>query len=152
VYKTDHVYVPKDLDWVTQRADCTAYRIFKQLQVEVEKDVTLRQSRVSPHEKTWQLAFRLDVPDEITFSVVRGGIAGLLSIVQFRLDNERIIVRDGRNQIAMSATLTLNEIGECVLRVNEPADDPAKDSELRTWQFRLRALERLFFDLRPITV
>jgi hypothetical protein len=98
----------------------------------------------------WQLAFRLDVLDELTFSVVREGIGGIPSMVQFRLDNEKIVVRGEKNQIAMSAALTLNDAGECVLRISESPDNPAKETELRTWQFRLRALERLFFDLNPI--
>ena len=148
MYKAD--FIPKELDWVTERANCAAYKVFKQLQLEVENDVKLRQSRIDPQDSARRIAFRFDVLDEITFSVLRDGISGLLSMVQFRLDNERIVVRDGRNQIMMSATLTLNDAGECVLRITESPNETAKYSELRTWQFRLRALEPLFFDIHPI--
>jgi len=148
MYETDYLHIPKELDWVTERANCTAYTVFKKLQLEVEKDVKARQSRIVAHEGARQIAFRFDVSAELSFAVLREG-NGVSSAVFFRLDDETIIVRDGINHTVMSAGLMLNDAGECVLRVSEPATDPTKEVELRSWQFRRRALERLFFDIHP---
>lgn len=122
--------IPKELDWVTERANCTAYLVFKRLQVEVEDDVRLRQSKIATN--MLQLTFRFDVVNETTFSVVREGI-GIVDMVQFRLDHERIVVRDDKNRDVMSAGLTLNDAGECVLRLTDWTDgDSSKTAELRT--------------------
>ena len=110
------------------------YRIFKQLQGEVQADVDKRTSLITQVEKSNYLGFVIDAKDEY-FVVHRNG-ASLMSLLQFRLHNSAIEVRDAENKLILSATLTLNDEGRCMLLVD--------GKELEMWQFRRRALESFF--------
>jgi hypothetical protein len=56
--------------------------------------------------------------------------------VNFSLEGDEIVVCAG-NEIILRATITLNNEGRCMLKVD--------DEELEQWQVRRMALEDLFF-------
>jgi hypothetical protein len=129
--------IPRDLDWVTKRANCVAFKVFQQLKVDIEKDIEVRNSLVPIQQRTTHnIGFSLETNDNVIFSVHRSG-ANIVSLIQFRMDGENIVVRDNKDRTILTASLTLNNAGECVLGVDS--------SELTSWQFRRRALEQLFF-------
>ena len=129
--------IPKELDWVSERSKCAAFEIFVQLRIEVEKDVATRQALEPPDHHSFKTEFTFRNSSSDIFCVLRGGMRKP-SVVQFRLEGESIAVRDESNKTVMRATLGLNELGECILRLED-------NIELRTWQFRHKALEKLFF-------
>ena len=138
--------IPKELDWVNERAKCTACKVFARLQLEVADDVKARQEfTVTNQPKDVKFSFEANHNNQV-FSVFReGGGPGIYSVIHFRLEEERISVsRD--NRTLMSAILTLNDFGECLLRLEDQTDQ----AELYTWQFRRRALEQLLFDIPSI--
>ena len=127
--------IPKDFNWVTQRAECVPFRVFKQIQVEIEADLNLRNGLLNATQKADGVGFSLDAKGE-HFFIHRNGVR-LITMIQFRLHNAIIEVRDADNKSILEATLTLNDEGRCMLVV--------AGKELETWQFRRRALENLLF-------
>jgi len=55
----------------------------------------------------------------------------------FALAGKTIQVKNGDREVLFEAGITLNDAGECKLRVDT--------EEVESWQFRRRALEELFF-------
>ena len=136
--------IPRELDWVAARANCTAFEIFSQLRTEVERDVETRTARSQDLDQSLRRTFLFSAHDATTFSVLRNGLPEP-SQIQFRLVDQTIIVKDAQNKTMMSAVLSLDDAGDCVLRVAESDKGPL-DLTLQKWQFRRRALEALFFD------
>lgn len=129
--------IPTDLNWVDERTKCKPCEVFKQLQYEVEKDVEVRKASVTADQKKEDcIGFRFKVQGQDSFIVWRNG-AGIVSSVEFRLENQAIVVRDSKHQIILTASLTFNDQGRCMLVVDKV--------ELERWQMRRRALEDLFF-------
>lgn len=127
-----------DLEWVIERANCCPFAVFRKLQIETEKDVDLRNG-LTPLPLVGQ--FKLEPDTGEAFSVSKANQHGTrVESVQFRCDKSGISVRRD-NKTFLEATLTLNDDGECRLRVKDKETDLA----LTTWQFRKRALENLFF-------
>jgi hypothetical protein len=120
-----------DFDWVTARSQCSAATVFERLRVRTIADANLRNKL---RESDGVVAPIKLAPESHSFSVMRGPIR----VVRFVLQDEAIHVSDEKLQTTMVATLTLNNEGECRLRVGE--------EELQLWQFCKRALEGLFFD------
>ncbi|MCX6537440.1 MAG: hypothetical protein NT151_00695 [Acidobacteria bacterium] len=119
-----------DFDWVTARHQCSVGIIFERLRVRTSADVALRNKRLESEREVAPLTV---TTDGASFSVLRGPTR----VVRFMLRGETIDVSDEKIQTVMEATLTLNDAGECRLRVG--------DEELLLWQFLKRALETLFF-------
>jgi hypothetical protein len=121
-----------DFNWVRERSECSAGKIFQQLALELEQDVgainSLRGS--SPR---YGFNFK-QVGASISVSVEGNR---LNRSVVFSLDDNRILVRlPGEKSFA--ATVTLCNDGKCRLRVNEET--------YSSWQFRKMTLEDLFFN------
>jgi hypothetical protein len=121
--------LPPDFDWVTARRDCSAAKVFELLSLQtianVESMKTHTEGRVI---QVFEYA-RIDG----SFSVVNRAGKG----VRFDLVGQEIHVETSSGDVQLSATLTLNDKGECRLLVgSEPLD---------RWQFLRRALEPLFF-------
>jgi hypothetical protein len=126
-------------EWVKERSECSAAKVFEQLRLEVEHDVEIRNAQIAPG-----AGYRFDVvPKGKKFAVV---VAGIKSVgknvpfysVTFTLEDGGVSVHDNDNKLALNGTLTLNDDGECRLKV--------KGKEREFWQFRRMALERLFFE------
>ena len=127
----------RDFDWVTTRASCSVQGVFALLLLETEKDVKRRNSLLGA-EKGFRFEFE---GTESSFQVSKI-INGLSShaynpkSVQFSVNGESIAV-SGSVKAAFSATVALNNDGDCRLKIG--------DEELMNWQFRMRALQELFF-------
>lgn len=123
-----------NFDWVTVRHECSLGLMFIRLRQGAETDVATR-DRIEETGKK-QYRFRLENQGR-TFVVYREGPS--FKAIEFSIDDKEIAALSTHDKsVDLRATLTLNDDGDCKLLVN--AD------ELYEWQFRKRALERLFFD------
>jgi hypothetical protein len=119
-------------DWVRARAECSPWKVFKELEQGARDDVDAINSQ-----RQLEDVFKYTVAraSETRFSVLCEGVRRRGS-VDFLLSDEEIIVNEGESVI-LKATLTLSNKRQCRLKVN--------GEELEQWQFRKRALEGLFF-------
>jgi len=123
-----------EFDWVTERANCSIAAVFAKFQTGVANDAS-----------TWNTlpdsaSRKIDIVEAApVFKAVRRGVpsAGLW-YVQFTCDAAAIRIRSNDDAIRIDATLTLNNAGECRLKVGA-------NQELELWQVRRMALEQLFF-------
>ena len=120
----------EDFDWVTAREKCSPGSVFELLRLQVKEDVETRNKSI----KEERDAFRFNQNEKL-FSVVLPS-EPLRYGVTFSLKGEKIIV-ERKNKPFLEATLTLNDEGECRLKVN--------GQEREFWQVRRMALEDLFF-------
>ena len=120
--------VPHELDWVTKRAECSAAQVFMELELDVERDVELINSK-------------RQTPPKIGFSKRETFFAAYQ--VENSQSQVRFTLRDGHLEITgisaepVMVALTLNDEGRCKLKV--------EGKELEQWQVRRMALEKLFF-------
>jgi hypothetical protein len=125
-------------DWVKARAECSLAKVFQQIRLGVEGDVKSRNAqRPSIPSYVFETAIDDDAVVVIVKSTSDSGSLRFPQSVIFRLTDTSISVRDKNDKPMFEATLTLNDEGECRLKVGE--------LELEFWQFRRRALEDLFF-------
>src|SRR5208282_17987 len=103
-----------------------------QLELGVRNDVDLANEQLrSPDRHRFSIS-----SDDGRFSVTREGSRTPPVSIDFSLDGEEIVVCRGA-EIKLTATITLNNQGECMLQVD--------GEELEQWQVRRMALEDLFF-------
>jgi hypothetical protein len=124
---------PSEFDWVKARASCSLSAVFKELQLGAQSDV--------------QTVGSLSVGGRDAKFVVTNLVRGRFSVVReegsfsesvnFVLANGAITVRDDQDTILVSGTITLNNAGQCRLKVDQ--------EELELWQFRRMAMEKIFF-------
>jgi len=126
-----------DFEWVNARAACSPVKVFEQLRLQIAHDVELRNKmgeaqgqKFDIHAESAAFAVFLDrsIYRETPYRVIR-----------FHLEDQRIIARYGDDTDIFVATLTLNDDGECRLRI--------KDKNYELWQVRHMALEKLFFEV-----
>lgn len=103
---------------------------------QVARDVQTVNNRLSDHEAPFE--FASSQPG--IFTVLRRERFADPVGVRFALYGEEIRIEGRGVDVGISATLTLNDLGECRLRVG--------DQELDRWQVLRRALEPLFFGAR----
>jgi len=125
---------PSDWDWVQARHSCAIAAIFRQLELDAQLNVEKRQALVKPDRDDF--GFRFESRDKM-FLVSRVASRGARTVV-FRLTSDHINVERLGGEEILRATVTLNNDGECRLRV--------EGQELDRWQLLRRALEGLFFD------
>jgi hypothetical protein len=124
-----------EFSWVMARYACSPFEVYKQLQMGCERDVSERDETRRPPPK-----------DPFIFKIASSGDSFLVwlegdrisSSVEFRWTEKGISVRDNNKKPFLEATLTLNDEGECRLKVGTDS--------LTCWQFRRRSLEDLFFN------
>ena len=128
--------IPEQLDWVHARFECSLVRVFKELEQGVREDIGIAQSLVPERSQT---KFDIVKAASARFSAIRvdDPMKASAHSVDFACGNGKITVYNDKDEIMFAATLTLNNEGKCRLIVN--------DEELTQWQFRQRALEKLFF-------
>jgi|SRR5271163_5068120 len=122
--------IPRELDWVKERAACTSEKVLSQLHRSVEEDVKTANS-IFPREPLLQVV----VTDEQAFTVRRGET--LKPVVAFMLEGGCIVVTSSLSREEWRFTVGLNNEGRCQLRQN--------GEEYEQWQVRKMALEGLFF-------
>jgi hypothetical protein len=121
-----------NFNWIKARADCSVAQVFKQLELGARNDVeAANEQRKSEEHHVFSVS-----AEPGRFSVVRGSRNVHPVSVDFSLEGEEIAACVG-NEIKLTATITLNNEGRCMLKVN--------DEELEQWQVRRTALEDLFF-------
>jgi|SRR5450759_4401562 len=126
---------PAHFDWVTELSRCSIGSVFEELKLQVESDVKTR-TALRPDNCPYGFSM---VAHESTFSVVFNQ-QNIRRAVSFVMRDDLIVVKDHNNKEMLEAGLTLNDKGECRLKV--------KGEERELWQFRRMALEDLFF--RPL--
>ena len=120
------------MDWVKARAACSPQVVFKELELGARGDVDAIKEE------------RPDSASEFDFLVTDGGFSVMrrgemrADSIDFTLEGDSIKAKDPRPEgVSVTATLTLNDNGECRLKVG--------NQELEQWQFRRKVLEALFF-------
>ena len=121
--------------WVNARAACSPFEVFKCLLMGAETDVKERNATLAGGSR---FTFKIGPCDEESFLVIRQVGKGAAS-VEFVHTAVGIQVRDDARATILEGILTLNDEGNCRLKVG--------DKELTFWQFRRRALEALFFNV-----
>jgi len=122
-------------DWVGERSKCSVASIFENLKTQIEGDVKRRNALHGTSETPPPYQFHFGIEND-TISVRLEG-SNLLQSVSFRLRRNTIEVLDHERKPMFTGTATLNNDGECRIKVNA--------EELTSWQFRKKALEYLFF-------
>ena len=123
-----------DFNWVKGRAACSLGMVFEKLKIDVESDIKTRNALNERTQGPPQV-FTM-VSNDASFKVLTA--AGTRqSGVKFTLGDKAITVADSHGTTVFEATITLNDEGECRLKVN--------GVERETWQVRRTALEHLFF-------
>lgn len=134
-----------EFDWVKARAECTAEQIFEKLKLQVKEDVDIRNTlrrEDSPYKFTVEdrgRRFMVKLQGNDLPNVAARGVT-------FRLGDESIDVADYLDGVLFTATLTLNDEGECLLSLLYPGT-PTNRETVNLWQFRRRALEATFFGI-----
>jgi hypothetical protein len=123
-----------DLDWVTARSKCSGPEVFKRIRAGVFRDLATRNLFPSEPDMIFKMAEDPN-PSEDNFKILRQG-HHLEDQLEFRVEGQRIYVKDGSGERIIDAVSLLNHEGECRLKVDE--------QELEYWQFCRRALEEFF--------
>jgi hypothetical protein len=133
---SENTKVESDFEWLTARAACSPVKVFEQLRLQITHDIELRNNMSGGQ------AYKFAMFGEAsTFTVFLDSTYHRETphrTVRFRLQGEKIIAEYPHAEI-FTATLTLNEDGECRLRI--------KDKNYELWQVRHMALEKLFFEI-----
>lgn len=126
-----------DFDWVTARSNCSLAIIFERLKASVQEDVAKRQELTPKSEFGYRYGFRTDLgPNRISVVLEGPAVTEPESLV-FYLRKDSIEVVDGKGALKFKATPTINDEGECRLKVAGQEKD--------LWQFRKMVLEDLLF-------
>ncbi len=129
----ENAAMENEFDWVNARANCSIGLLFEQLKTQVEKDMDTRQALCKG--PPYYYAFRFKVENNTIIALIEGH--RLHESVTFRLSGNAIEVMGRDGKLSFNGIATLNNDGNCRLRVN--------GDELELWQFRKKALEDLFF-------
>jgi hypothetical protein len=125
----------ENFDWVTAHSQCSLDLVFESLRLQVQTDVETREALRPKDQRHSHYAFRF-VSNERKFSAMLNGHR-IRRVASFSLERHAIVVRDENDTEMFSATTTLNDEGDCRLKV--------KDQERELWQVRKLALEGLLF-------
>jgi len=126
-----------DYDWVTGRANCSAFKVFKDLQMQTEANVAQRNKLRTEGDR-----FKFIFEANGNYFVVLAEGHGRL--VRFYLEDGGTISITGDGiDVDMTATLTLTSTGDCRLKVKVKGE--VKGEEFLLWQVLRMALEELFF-------
>ena len=119
-------------DWVTKRSSCSIPKIFKELRLQVEEDIKIRNA-LRPNNSPYEFS----VADQGTnFSVVLKMKDAEKSVL-FSISEQAILVTNDHGKEMFKVTVVFNDNGDCKLRVNE--------QEHEMWQVRRMALEDILF-------
>jgi hypothetical protein len=127
--------IPRQLDWVTRRADCTVAKVFNELCDAIRDDVIAVNSTKGLHENP----FRAELHS--TGTMIHIGQANNIprKVVAIGVTQDQIVAdQEWNGGETWKVTVGLNDEGRCTLRLED-------GTELEQWQFRKRALEPLFF-------
>jgi hypothetical protein len=127
------VSLPHELDWVTERGNCSPAKVFQLIRLSVESDVKTRNKQLPEGSPQFQFAYH-------------GNGSFVVFVKTSRIERTRTfeetedgirVVDDNAQKVVIEATLTLGDDGQCRLKTN--------DREFEFWQFRRTALESILF-------
>lgn len=122
----------QEFRWVKALAECSPFQVLKFLQDGCQQDVQDRNEQRSEGD-----AFGFKITSTANhFRVLREGNR-ISSSVKFEASPTGISVSDDNDIVILQAILTVNDEGQCRLRIG--------NDEVTFWQFRRRALQDLFF-------
>jgi hypothetical protein len=137
--------VPRELNWVEVRSACTVAKVFNALRNEIAEDVEAANQVLSIPETS---RYQVDVhSDGSTIYVGRPNMLSRARVI-IGVSNGRIAVNEEWSGTKWSASIGLNDEGRCTLRLCDEKGEPTA-LEMEHWQFRKKALESLFFGVRP---
>jgi hypothetical protein len=128
-----------ELDWVTQRAGCEPQATFDRLRERVKADVELRGQLFESKRHPLIADFQFENGDPTRFRVARYQ-AQDYARVTFRLEAPTITVADEGAGVIIAGSPKVDVDGRCKFQVDNQL--------LEEWQFRMLALEGLFFPAR----
>jgi hypothetical protein len=121
--------------WVFARNECSVSQAFDRLWKEVQDDVEMRNKISRAGNDSFTYSAVGDTQGKFT---VRLNSNTLARSVSFFAGSDHSISAKGENPpVDLKATLALDEDGHCRLKVG--------GRHLRFWQFRMEALEKLFY-------
>jgi hypothetical protein len=127
----------RTIDWVKERAACSAALMFEKLKQDIVTDVDVRND-LRPKDQVFGVAYGFRVLESnSSFRVLREGNRGISASVIFSLENDDITVKNQDDAVLFTAKVTLNDEGICVFKI--------KGEERHPWQMRKMALEDIFF-------
>jgi hypothetical protein len=124
---------PSDFDWVTIRAGCSALNMFALLKQDAAKNVEAMKAVSKLSGAEIPISF---FDNGTSFGAARRTYRGEMG-VRFNLYGDEIAVTGLNVDVTFTATLTLNDQGECRFLVD--------GQTLDRWQVLRRAFEPLFF-------
>lgn len=133
-----------DFNWVQAFLKCSVENEFERLERSVKASVEERQKSLPSNETGRGFSFHR--PSRVQFEVSRhpvGDAVGLKLEVIFELRNDHILVTDNFRKETFTLTLTLGDDGECRFKIE------GEKGKYLHWQVVRRALEPLFFQLKP---
>lgn len=130
-----------ELDWVNAFSGCSLGKVFHQLKLQIAEDVKARNGQIQSLSVAVTIkpyAFAMTEQGERFSVFVEGDKVPRGNSVSFALEEKKICVTDANGALLFEATLTLNDEGECRLKVG--------GQEREFWQVRRMALQKLFFE------
>jgi hypothetical protein len=125
--------IPRELDWVKERATCTIRKMFAHLQLAVDEDIkSINQTRKFPEDSGFGTTMSNDGE---SFLVKRS--EAIKPFVRFAIEGDCIKVSNDGGTLRLEYRITLSDEGRCQLTQN--------GTPLEQWQVRKMALEGLFF-------
>jgi hypothetical protein len=126
-----------DFDWVNALSQCSLSTVFEKLKMEVDADVKSRNA-LRKIDASFGAQYGFAMVDGMgSFKVILNSNR-TREVVTFDLKEKSISVSDS-NGLLFEATLTLNNDGECRVKI--------KGEERELWHVRRMALEHLFFGI-----
>jgi hypothetical protein len=123
-----------DFNWVKARHECSAARMFTRLSLRAAADVEERNELRTDRELKREIKFEFQSKGA-RFEVFQNSRER--PSVTFVLDGDGIRVEGNNPSACFAGTVTLNNEGQCRLKVEQ--------EELQEWQVLKRALEAFFF-------
>jgi hypothetical protein len=121
-----------DFDWVSARSSCSLSSIFEELKAQLQHDVEKRR------ELTNDSGYQINIKNNrigVSHAIENGLL--IRASVSLVLTQSAIEISDGEGKTKFKATPTLNEKGECRLKID--------GKELEMWHVRKLALEDVLF-------
>jgi hypothetical protein len=125
-----------EINWVQARSECSLIKVFELLKAQVKQDIDDRNALRNLSDARFKFQ---GVDDNGQMFMVYIDVHGAQGkTVIFALTTGALEVRDKNHKPTITASVTLNNDGECRLKV--------AGEELELWQVRKMALESLFFE------
>jgi hypothetical protein len=107
-----------DCDWVTSRVKCSVFEVFSRLRTGVQGDLERRALSLPPDTR---MSFKMreeQPPWSDRFTVLRLGDT-ISDSIEFSYAENTIRVKDAGGRTKITAKLTLNDDGDCRLKVDD---------------------------------